>query len=31
MKEGLRQVRALLGEPGASGRAADVVLEECRA
>jgi lipid-A-disaccharide synthase len=31
MREGLRQVRASLGEPGASGRAADVVLAECRA
>jgi len=31
MKEGLRQVKALLGEPGASLRAAKVVLEECRA
>jgi lipid-A-disaccharide synthase len=31
MKAGLRQVRESLGEPGASGRAADVVLTECRA
>lgn len=31
MKDGLRQVRESLGEPGASGRAADVVLAECRA
>jgi lipid-A-disaccharide synthase len=31
MKDGLRQVRESLGEPGASGRAADVVLTECRA
>jgi len=31
MKDGLRQVREALGEPGASGRAADVVLTECRA
>jgi len=30
MKEGLRQVRQLLGEPGASRRAAQVVLAECR-
>lgn len=30
MKEGLRQVRQLLGEPGASSRAAQVVLSECR-
>ncbi|HEX6949795.1 MAG TPA: lipid-A-disaccharide synthase [Nitrospira sp.] len=31
MKGGLREVRGLLGEPGASGRAAEVVLAECRA
>lgn len=31
MKNGLRQVRDSLGEPGASGRAAEVVLAECRA
>jgi lipid-A-disaccharide synthase len=31
MKDGLRQVRQSLGEPGASGRAAEVVLAECRA
>ena len=31
MKGGLRQVRGLLGEPGASDRAAEVVLAECRA
>jgi lipid-A-disaccharide synthase len=31
MKEGLRQVRESLGESGASGRAAEVVLTECRA
>ena len=31
MKDGLRQVRDSLGEPGASGRAAEVVLAECRA
>ena len=31
MKDGLRQVRGLLGEPGASDRAAEVVLAECRA
>jgi lipid-A-disaccharide synthase len=30
MKEGLRQVRLSLGEPGASNRAAQVVLSECR-
>jgi lipid-A-disaccharide synthase len=30
MKDGLRQVRDSLGEPGASGRAAEVVLTECR-
>jgi len=30
MKEGLRQVRQSLGEPGASNRAAQVVLAECR-
>ncbi|HKO29697.1 MAG TPA: lipid-A-disaccharide synthase [Nitrospiraceae bacterium] len=30
MKEGLRQVRKLLGEPGASSRAAKVVLSECQ-
>jgi lipid-A-disaccharide synthase len=30
MKEGLRQVRQLLGEPGASCRAAQVALAECR-
>jgi lipid-A-disaccharide synthase len=30
MKEGLRQVRLSLGEPGASRRAAQVVLAECR-
>jgi lipid-A-disaccharide synthase len=30
MKEGLRQVRQLLGEPGASSRAAQVALAECR-
>jgi lipid-A-disaccharide synthase len=30
MKEELRQVRQLLGEPGASTRAAQVVLSECR-
>ena len=30
MKEGLRQVRQSLGEPGASSRAAQVVLSECR-
>lgn len=31
MKDGLREVRQSLGEPGASRRAADVVLAECRA
>jgi lipid-A-disaccharide synthase len=31
MKDGLRGVRHALGEPGASRRAARVVLEECRA
>lgn len=30
MKEGLKQVRQSLGEPGASNRAAQVVLSECR-
>jgi len=30
MKESLRQVRLTLGEPGASRRAAQVVLDECR-
>ena len=30
MKVDLRAVRALLGEPGASRRAAEVVLAECR-
>lgn len=30
MKEGLRQVRESLGEPGASHRAAQVALSECR-
>jgi lipid-A-disaccharide synthase len=30
MKDGLREVRQLLGEPGASRRAADVILAECR-
>lgn len=30
MKDGLREVRQSLGEPGASRRAADVVLAECR-
>jgi lipid-A-disaccharide synthase len=30
MKQGLRQVRQTLGEPGASVRAAQVVLAECR-
>ena len=30
MKEGLRQVRESLGEPGASRRAAQVALSECR-
>ncbi len=30
MKEGLRQVRQSLGEPGASNRAAQVALSECR-
>jgi lipid-A-disaccharide synthase len=30
MKEGLRQVRQSLGEPGASRRAAQVALSECR-
>jgi lipid-A-disaccharide synthase len=30
MKEGLRQVRDSLGEPGATSRAAQVVLAECR-
>ena len=30
MKEALRQVRQSLGEPGASSRAAQVVLSECR-
>jgi lipid-A-disaccharide synthase len=30
MKRGLREVRELLGEPGASHRAAQVVLSECR-
>ena len=30
MKEGLRQVRDSLGEPGASRRAAELVLAECR-
>jgi lipid-A-disaccharide synthase len=31
MTKGLREVRQSLGEPGASGRAADVILAECRA
>jgi lipid-A-disaccharide synthase len=31
MKDGLREVRQALGEPGASRRAAGVVLQECRA
>jgi len=31
MKRGLREVRALLGEPGASHRTARVVLSECQA
>jgi lipid-A-disaccharide synthase len=31
MKRGLREVRDLLGEPGASQRTAQVVLSECRA
>ena len=31
MKDGLRQVREALGEPGASHRAAEVMLEACRA
>jgi len=31
MKRGLREVRALLGEPGASRRTARVVLSECQA
>jgi lipid-A-disaccharide synthase len=31
MKRNLAEVRAALGEPGASARAAEVVLEECRA
>lgn len=31
MKDGLRQVRESLGESGASHRAAQVILEECRA
>jgi len=31
MNEGLRQVKQLLGEPGASRRAAEVVLAECQA
>ena len=31
MKRGLQEVRALLGEPGASHRTAQVVLSECRA
>ena len=31
MKNGLRQVRESLGGPGASGRAAEVVLAECQA
>ena len=31
MKDGLRQVREALGEPGASQRAAEVILAECRA
>jgi len=31
MKDGLRQVRESLGEPGASHRAAQVILEACRA
>jgi len=30
MKEGLCQVRQSLGEPGATSRAAQVVLAECR-
>jgi lipid-A-disaccharide synthase len=30
MKDGLRQVRESLGEPGASHRAAQVILEACR-
>jgi hypothetical protein len=30
MKDGLREVRHALGEPGASQRAAQVVLQECR-
>jgi lipid-A-disaccharide synthase len=31
MKEGLRQVRESLGEPGASNRAAEVIIAECQA
>lgn len=31
MEDGLREVRQLLGEPGASQRAAEVILAECRA
>lgn len=31
MKEGLREVRESLGEPGASDRAAEVIIAECRA
>ena len=31
LKDGLRQVRESLGESGASLRAAQVILEECRA
>jgi len=30
MKDGLREVRQALGGPGASQRAAQVVLQECR-
>jgi hypothetical protein len=31
MKQSLRQVKAALGEPGASMKAAEVVLATCRA